>query len=124
MASGSPDVETRLRAVIEAGIALTSELSLDAVLQKIVETAAALTGARYAALGVIDRSGHELERFLTTGIDAETQAAIGPLPRGRGILGVLISDAKPVRLAELGADPRSAGFPPHHPPMKSFLGVP
>jgi signal transduction histidine kinase len=110
--------------LIDAGIALSSELSLDALLQQLVETAAQLTGARYAALGVIDQSGTALERFLTTGIDAETHAAIGDLPRGRGILGVLIRDAKPLRLDNLGDDPRSVGFPAHHPPMESFLGVP
>ena len=78
----------RLRALVEAGIALSSELSLDALLQKLVETAAELTGARYAALGVIDASRTHLERFVTTGIDEETYHAIGELPRGRGILGV------------------------------------
>ena len=114
----------RLRVLVDAGIALSSELSLDALLQQLVETAAQLTGARYAALGVIDSTGQGLERFLTTGIDPETHAAIGDLPRGRGILGVLIRDAKPLRLHELGDDPRSVGFPDHHPPMKSFLGVP
>jgi GAF domain-containing protein len=83
-----------------------------------------LTDARYAALGVIDESGTVLERFVTTGIDEATQAAIGALPRGRGILGVLITDARPLRLHDLGADPRAVGFPPDHPPMRSFLGVP
>jgi signal transduction histidine kinase len=114
----------RLRVLVEAGIALSSELSLDALLQRIVETAADLTGARYAALGVIDRSGRTLERFLTHGIDAETHEAIGELPRGRGILGVLIREAVPVRLPDIQADPRSVGFPRNHPPMKAFLGVP
>jgi GAF domain-containing protein len=114
----------RLRVLVDAGIALSSELSLDALLQRLVETAAELTGARYAALGVIDRTGQRLERFLTTGIDAETHRAIGELPHGRGILGVLIRDARPLRLADLTADDRSAGFPPNHPPMTSFLGVP
>jgi signal transduction histidine kinase len=114
----------RLRVLVDAGIALSSELSLDALLQRIVETAAQLTGARYAALGVIDRSGQTLERFLTTGIDGETHAAIGDLPRGRGILGVLIREAKILRLHDLADDPRSVGFPRHHPPMKTFLGVP
>jgi signal transduction histidine kinase len=114
----------RLRVLVDAGIALNAELSLDALLQRLVETAAELTGARYAALGVIDRTGQRLERFLTTGIDAETHAAIGELPHGRGILGVLIRDATPLRLPDLKADPRSAGFPPNHPPMTSFLGVP
>jgi signal transduction histidine kinase len=114
----------RLRVLVDAGIALSSELSLDALLQQLVETAAQLTGARYAALGVIDQTGTGLERFLTTGIDVETHAAIGDLPRGRGILGVLIREAKPLRLTTLGDDPRSVGFPAHHPPMSTFLGVP
>jgi signal transduction histidine kinase len=114
----------RLRVLVDAGIALSSELSIDALLQQLVETAAQLTGARYAALGVIDQTGTGLERFLTTGIDAETHAAIGELPKGRGILGVLIRDAKPLRLDTLGDDTRSVGFPAHHPPMQTFLGVP
>ena len=114
----------RLRGLIDAGIALGSELSLDDLLQKLVETAAELTGARYAALGVIDGTGTELERFLTTGIDPETHAAIGELPRGRGILGVLIKNAEPLRLQSIGEDPRSVGFPANHPPMRGFLGVP
>jgi signal transduction histidine kinase len=116
--------ENRMRALVETGVAITSELSLDALLQRLVEAAAELTGARYAALGVIDRSGSELERFLTTGIDPETQAAIGDLPRGRGILGVLIRDDAPLRLHNLSEDARAVGFPPNHPPMRTFLGVP
>ena len=79
----------RLRGLVDAGIALSSELSLDDLLQKLAETAAALTGARYAALGVIDPAGTGLERFLHTGIDADTATRIGALPRGRGILGAL-----------------------------------
>ena len=117
-------METRWRRLIDAGIAVTSELSLDGVLQRILDAAAELTAARYAALGVIDASGRSLERFLTTGIDAETHELIGDLPRGRGILGVLIRDAQPLRLHDLTTDPRSVGFPPHHPPMRTFLGVP
>ncbi len=117
-------METRWRRLVDAGIAVTSELSLDGVLQRIVEASAELTGARYAALGVIDRAGHGLERFLTTGIDPETHERIGDLPHGRGILGVLIHDAEPLRLRDLTADPRSVGFPPHHPLMQTFLGVP
>jgi len=119
-----PDQLDRLRILVDSGIALSSELSLDALLQRIVETAAELTGAHYAALGVIDKSGQRLERFLTTGIDAETHAAIGELPHGRGILGVLIRDAKPLRLKDIADDPRSVGFPRSHPPMTSFLGLP
>ena len=118
------DVRDRSRALIEIGIALTSELSLDGVLQRVVEAAAGLTDAQYAALGVIDASGRSLERFLTTGVDEPTRAAIGDLPHGRGILGVLIRDAEPLRLHDLHDDPRSVGFPPGHPPMKTFLGVP
>ena len=116
--------EERLRALVEAGVAITSELSLDVLLQRLVEKAAELTGARYGALGVIDEGGSELEHFITTGIDAQTQAAIGDLPRGRGILGALIADAKPLRLHDLAQDPRSVGFPANHPSMRSFLGVP
>src|SRR5918912_227092 len=114
----------RLRTLLETGIAITSELSLDAVLERIVEAAAQLTGARYAALGVIDRAGTGLERFVTIGIDDETRTTIGDPPHGRGILGVLIHDARPLRLHDLAQDPRSVGFPPGHPPMHSFLGVP
>jgi signal transduction histidine kinase len=117
-------MESRWRRLIEIGIAVTSELSLDALLQRLVEAAAQLTGAKYAALGVIDPSGRGLERFLTAGIDAETHERIGDLPHGRGILGVLIDDAEPLRLHDLMTDPRSVGFPPHHPPMRTFLGVP
>ena len=113
------------QALVEAGIAITSELSLDAVLQTLIRIAAELTGARYSALGVIDRAGHELERFVTFGIDeSETGRRSASCPRGRGILGVLIEDARPLRLDDLTRDPRSVGFPPNHPPMRSFLGVP
>jgi len=116
--------EGRLRALFTAGLAVTSELSLDKVLRRIVEAAAELTGARYAALGVIDASGTELEQFITHGIDDDLRAEIGELPHGRGILGVLIRDARPLRLHDLSEDARSAGFPPGHPPMRTFLGVP
>jgi len=114
----------RTRALVEAGIALSSELSLDAVLQKLVETSVTLTGARYGALGVLDPSGRQLERFLTVGVDDETRAGIGDPPTGRGILGVLIREAAPLRLHDLARDPRSVGFPPGHPVMTTFLGVP
>jgi two-component system, NarL family, sensor histidine kinase DevS len=114
----------RLRALVETGIAINSELSLDGVLERIVEAAARVTGARYAALGVIDPAGSGLQRFVTFGLSAEVEAQIGDPPRGRGILGVLIHDARPLRLHDLSEDPRSVGFPPGHPPMHSFLGVP
>jgi signal transduction histidine kinase len=114
----------RLRALVQTGIAISSELSLDVVLQRITAAAAEVTGARYAALGVIDPTGTGLERFVTHGVDESTRAEIGEDPHGRGILGVLIKDARPLRLHDLTEDPRSVGFPPGHPPMHSFLGVP
>jgi len=114
----------RLRALVETGIAINSELSLDGVLERIVEAAARVTGARYAALGVVDRAGSGLERFITYGIGPEVETQIGDPPHGRGILGVLIQDARPLRLHDLTQDPRSVGFPPGHPPMHTFLGVP
>jgi signal transduction histidine kinase len=110
--------------LLQTGIAISSELSLDVVLQKIVEAAAQVTDARYAALGVIDASGTSLEQFVTYGIDDETRAQIGDLPRGRGVLGALINDARTLRLHAISDDPRSVGFPPGHPPMKTFLGTP
>jgi signal transduction histidine kinase len=114
----------RLRTLLDTGIAISSELSLEGVLQRIVEAARDLTEARYAALGVIDRTGTALEKFVTAGLDEQTIATIGDPPHGRGILGVLIREAKPLRLHDLQEDPRSVGFPPGHPPMHGFLGVP
>ncbi|HET6623513.1 MAG TPA: GAF domain-containing sensor histidine kinase [Gaiellaceae bacterium] len=116
--------QDRLRVLVEAGISLASELSLDALLQRIVETAAELTHARYAALGVVHPSGRGLERFLTTGVDEKTYAAIGEIPQGRGILGVVMRETKPLRLHDIADDPRSVGLPPNHPPMHTFLGAP
>lgn len=118
------EVDHRTRALVEAGIAITSKLSIEEILRTLVRIAAHLTGARYSALGVIDRSGRSLERFVTHGLDSDARAAIGDLPQGRGILGVLITDPRPLRLDDLTRDPRSVGFPANHPPMKSFLGVP
>jgi signal transduction histidine kinase len=109
--------------LLEAGLALSSERSLPAILQHIVELATDLTGARYGAIGVLGPGGG-ISRFIYTGISPEQRAAIGHLPVGKGILGVLIHDARPLRLRELSSDPRSVGFPPNHPPMRSFLGAP
>ena len=114
----------RAERLVEAGMMLSSELSLGALLQRVVEVAVQLTGARYGAIGVINADGTGLDDFITAGIGDAERAAIGHLPQGRGILGVLISDAHSLRLREIGADPRSFGFPPHHPPMHSFLGAP
>ena len=116
--------EERLRRLIQVGRALVSDLDLESVLERVLEAARELTGARYAALGVLNEQRRELERFVTVGIDAATRREIGDLPRGRGVLGVLITDPKPLRLSEVGEHPRSSGFPTGHPPMHSFLGVP
>ena len=118
------DTDHRRRALVEAGIALTSDLSLEAVLDKLVRTAAELTDARYVALGILDPAGATLARFVTHGVTEAEREAIGPLPTGRGVLGVLIRDPRPLRLHDLTTDPRSVGFPPDHPPMRTFLGVP
>jgi signal transduction histidine kinase len=113
----------QLGALVEAGKLLTAERSLDAVLQRIVEVACRLLQARYGALGTLDAAG-TLDRFVTTGVDEEQRKRIGALPTGRGILGVVVRERRPLRLRDLTADPRVHGFPPHHPPMRSFLGVP
>ncbi len=114
----------RLRALIDVGGFIVSELDLDVLLRHVLTSACELTGARYAALGVLTVDRTQLERFITRGIDDETAAAIGDPPRGRGVLGALIGDPKPLRLAHVGEHPASYGFPPGHPPMDSFLGVP
>jgi signal transduction histidine kinase len=116
--------EARLRRLIDVGRSLVSQLDLEAVLTHVLDVARELTGARYAALGVLDESRRELERFLTRGIDPDTHRAIGDLPHGRGILGLLIEEPRPLRLADLRRHPRSYGFPANHPPMRGFLGVP
>lgn len=114
----------RLRRLLAAGRSLVADLDLESVLDSVLEIARDVTGARYAALGVLDEERSELERFLTVGIDEATHRVIGDLPHGRGILGVLIDDPRPVRLDSVGSDPRSYGFPPGHPRMETFLGVP
>ena len=113
----------RLEALIQAGITLTSELSLPTILQKIIDLACEVADARYGALGVLGPEG-TIERFITHGISEEERRAIGDLPTGKGILGALITDARPLRLDRIQDDPRSVGFPPNHPSMTSFLGVP
>jgi signal transduction histidine kinase len=118
--TGQRDRNERL---LEAGLALSSELSLPVILQRIVDLAVDLTRARYGALGVLGSDG-TITEFITTGVTEAERAAIGHIPVGRGILGVLIDDATPLRLREIAEDPRSVGFPPNHPPMRSFLGAP
>lgn len=121
--SGALD-EPRLRQLIDVGRSLVAELDPEVIFGRVLEVARELTGARYAALGVLDNDRHELERFITHGIDEEERRAIGSLPRGRGVLGLLIEQPRPLRLTSVGDHPRSFGFPPGHPPMTSFLGVP
>ena len=113
----------RHEALVEAGIALASELSLPAVLQKIVDLACDVADARYGAVGVLGPDGR-INDFITHGITLEERERIGPLPEGHGLLGVLIDTATPLRLRNIRDHMKSSGFPPHHPPMTSFLGVP
>ncbi len=115
---------SKLHALLDAVLLVESGLELDGVLRRIVEAGCLLTDARYGALGVIDADGTHLERFIHVGMDAATADRIGHLPEGRGVLGHLIVDAKPLRLDDLADHPASVGFPPGHPPMRSFLGVP
>ena len=110
--------------LLDIASGVLGELDLELVVDRVLESARELTGARYAALGVLSASKLELDRFITVGIDEHTRAQIGVLPRGRGVLGELIRDPAPLRLAEVGEHPRSYGFPLGHPPMHSFLGVP
>ena len=119
------ELDTRhLSRLLEVGRGLVSELDLEAVLEQLLDAARDLSGARYAALGVLDERKRELARFLFVGIDEETRERIGPLPRGHGILGELIRNPEPLRLERISDHPRSYGFPAGHPPMTSFVGVP
>jgi signal transduction histidine kinase len=113
-----------LRHLLDAVLLIGSDLDLHAMLRRIVEAAVDLVDARYGALGVLDPSGTALSDFITIGIDEGARRGIGSLPKGLGLLGSLITDARPLRLADLAEHPDSAGFPPNHPPMTSFLGVP
>lgn len=122
--SGATLSKEQVERLLEVGRALVSELDLDAVLQRVIQEARDLTGARYVALGVLDAQKKGLERFVYLGVDEETRRRIGPLPRGRGVLGELIKNPKPLRIDDLSAHPYSFGFPAHHPEMKTFLGVP
>ena len=120
----TPTDAGRMEMLIEAGLTLASELELDVVLERIVELAVEITDARYGALGVLGEGGSSIERFITRGVTDEERAAIGPPPVGHVILGLLIEERRPMRIPDIGADPRAHGFPPHHPRMRSFLGAP
>ncbi len=124
MATDPAEVEARLRGLLRATSSIVGELSLAAVLRRIVEAARVLLDMEFGALGVIAANRHGLDEFVHAGLDDATVAAIGHLPTGQGLLGALIEDPRPIRLRRIGDDVRSTGFPAHHPPMASFLGVP
>ena len=117
-------VRRRFERLLSAGIAVFSERSLDRVLQQVVDSAREVVDARYAALGVLAPDRKSLSQFVTSGLSEAERRRIGDLPTGRGLLGLVISDPKPIRTADITRHPKRYGFPPHHPPMKSFLGVP
>jgi len=114
----------RLHALIDAILLIETDADLDGLLSRITETASRLVGARYGALGVIARDGRTLSRFITYGLDPVERAAIGPEPRGHGLLGEIIRSRSTLRIDELAEHINSSGFPPNHPPMHRFLGVP
>jgi signal transduction histidine kinase len=116
--------ESQLGRLLEVGRSLVTQLDIEVLLNEVLEAAKELTGARYAALGILDEEKSSLERFINLGVDEPTRKAIGPLPQGRGVLGELIRHPEPLRLKRVGDHPRSYGFPPGHPPMDSFVGVP
>jgi signal transduction histidine kinase len=118
------EAHERLSGLLGAVVAVSSELDLAAVLQRIITTACSLVGARYGALGVLSPERDQLVQFITHGLDDETRARIGDIPHGHGVLGLLIKEPKALRLHEISEHPKSVGFPPNHPPMHSFLGVP
>jgi signal transduction histidine kinase len=120
----SSSEELRIRRLLEVGRELVTELDLGTVLDRVLRTAREITGAQYAALGILNEQRTELEQFLTSGVSEDTKRAIGDLPRGRGVLGNLIEHPQPLRLADVGQHPSSYGFPAGHPVMRSFLGVP
>lgn len=117
-------IRKRFERLLAAGLVIFSRHDLDQVLQEVVDAAREVVGARYAALGVLGEDRQSLVQFVTSGMNSEQRARIGDLPRGRGLLGHVIRQARPIRTADLNHHPQRSGFPPYHPPMKSFLGVP
>jgi len=117
-------VRRRFEQLLSAGVSIFSERSLEQVLQQIVDSAREVVGAQYAALGVLGPDGRTLSQFVTSGLTQAQRERIGDPPRGRGLLGLVIREAKPVRSADINRHPQRYGFPPHHPLMRSFLGVP
>jgi signal transduction histidine kinase len=124
MANEGKRIRSRFERLLAGVAAVSSRHALDEVLQQLVDAARDIVGARYAALGVLGLDGQGLIQFVTSGMDAETRQQIGDLPRGRGLLGYVIKEGKPIRSRDINRHPKRFGFPPHHPPMKSFLGVP
>ena len=124
MITHASSIQQRLKRLEVASSALITEVSIDGVLARVAEVAVEVIGAQYAAIGVLGPDGKLLEHFTTYGIDAERRASIGAQPQGGGILGLIIRDGKPLRLLDLTGHADSCGFPPNHPPMRSFLGVP
>ena len=120
----SIDDPAKLRRVLEATLLLEADLDLADALRHVLEEARAMTNARYGAIGVLDEEGTALSEFLTAGLDDDSEREIGARPSGKGVLGLLISHPEPIRIANIDAHPESYGFPEHHPPMHSFLGVP
>ncbi|MBI1801207.1 MAG: GAF domain-containing sensor histidine kinase [Chloroflexi bacterium] len=114
----------QLAALHDAALALTTELDLATVLQKVIDLSRGLANARYGALGVLDGQGRYIDQFITSGLSPEQRAQVGPPPRGHGLLGILIKQGEPIRIPDIARDDRSVGFPPNHPPMHSLLGVP
>jgi signal transduction histidine kinase len=114
----------KLRRVLEATLLLEADLELPSLLRHIIDEARSMTNARYGALGVLDDDGTALSEFITVGLDSDEERRIGPRPTGQGVLGMLIRDPRPLRVSLLGSHPERFGFPPNHPPMTSFLGVP
>jgi signal transduction histidine kinase len=114
----------KLRRLMSAMLLLEADLDLPSLLERLAQEACALVGARYGAMGVLNTEGTGLQEFITVGLEPHLAAEIGPLPTGRGILGLLISDPHPLRLADIGSHPAHDGFPPGHPTMRTFLGVP
>jgi signal transduction histidine kinase len=115
---------SKLRRVLEASLLIERDLELPVLLRHVVEEARSMTGARFGALGVLNDDRTSLSEFITVGLGQDEETRIGARPTGRGVLGLLIADPKPLRLANLNAHAKSFGFPPNHPPMSSFLGVP
>lgn len=122
--SDATRIRRRFEQLLTAGLAIYEERSVPELLQRVVDAAREVVGARYAALGILDQGSERLIQFVTSGITPAAARRIGDLPRGRGLLGLVVSAGQPIRTADIARHPKRAGFPAHHPAMTSFLGVP